>query len=76
MIACENCDREIPEDEPYHVCADGPDLCRSCAPTYDDMLRNPSQFEGRDDSPMSQIEADQIAARHVACGGSLSDPLV
>lgn len=76
MIVCEACDREIPEDQPHHVCADGPDLCGSCAPTYDDMVRTPAQFESANGSPMSQSEADQIAAWHVACGGSLSDPLV
>lgn len=72
-VLCEGCGNEIPDSAPSYPCAEGGSLCKSCSPTYQDLLNHPGHFMNPDDEPMTADEAKTIADAHIHRGGSLAD---
>lgn len=74
---CDGCNKALKEGDQWHMCFDGPALCESCAPTYQDALNNPETFTDHNTGEQMSPEAALAwVSRHLAAGGSLSDPIV
>lgn len=72
---CEGCGKVIaPGDKAHH----GSEvwLCEDCAPDYEDLQQNPGSFMDPEGEPLTQAEADEQVATHLAAGGALSDKIV
>lgn len=72
---CDGCGAVMPAGTPSYPCSEGGYLCKSCSPTYQDLLDHPDLFMNADDAPMSAAEAKAIADAHVAAGGALADSM-
>lgn len=74
---CEGCDEPIWEGERYaYGSEDCIYLCEQCAPSWGDMLANPSHFVDDDGEYHTAETAKAAVDAHVAGGGSLDDKMV
>lgn len=72
---CEGCSKFIKDDEPVYSCEDC-DLCETCAPTYADLLNEPTSFLSLEtEEPLSRREREILFNKHIAFGGKATDSL-
>lgn len=76
---CEGCSEPLFDGDECHRGGDV-DLCKSCAPSYGDMLASPENWQTFDDDgedmQMTPAQAKAICDAHLAAGGSLEDKMV
>ena len=73
---CERCGRGIMPGERYHGGGDA-DQCSDCAPTYQDMLDNPSGFiDLASEERLTAEQAQEFCDEHCRDGGRLSDKIL
>ena len=79
LAQCEGCSKPIFEGEKVFDYEDGPSFCEACAPTYAEMLAEPSGWFSYDDEgeqvPMTPEKAQAICDEHVAAGGAITDSM-
>lgn len=72
---CEGCGKTIAPGDKAHRGSEVW-LCEACAPDYGDLQQNPGSFMNPEGEPLTQAEADEQVAAHLAAGGNLDDKLV
>lgn len=73
---CESCGRGIMPGERYHGGGDA-DQCADCAPTYQDMLNDPSRFiDLATEEHLTPEQAQEFCDEHCNSGGELSDKIL
>lgn len=76
---CGGCGKPIFDGEKVFDHDDGPSFCEECAPTYAEMLSDPSRWFSYDDDgeqvPMTPERAQAICNEHISSGGALTDSM-
>lgn len=72
---CECCESPIFEGDKYHLGGDV-DLCGNCAPSYQDLLNDPTSFVDSEHENLSSERARVIVDKHIAYGGKLTDRIL
>jgi hypothetical protein len=71
---CEGCGDPIWEGERYaYDRMSSIYMCQPCAPTYGDMLADPTNFYDAEDEYYTAERAKEVVDSHIAAGGSLDD---
>lgn len=75
-LMCEGCDQALEVSDRYYPGTDGVQ-CIQCAPTFMDLLSEPTSFVERDDDemPLSREKREAMLDEHIAAGGHPYDSM-
>ncbi|HEV7285050.1 MAG TPA: hypothetical protein VGN75_09335 [Kaistia sp.] len=73
---CEGCGEALDVSDRYYPVPEGV-LCIECAPTFMDLLSEPTSFVERDDDrmPLSREKREAMLDAHIAAGGHPQDSM-